>query len=220
MNNIALETPMNTTIDLIIDGSEHASLDEKDAAWVSIKTPLHEDALLVFIHDVERFFRINPMLEFKQWQALGASSYFMSGRNISQKTPFEFSTKLHVFQKNNGFEIEYENGLKSHTLIEIEAITLENGKLGSRLTITDSYRELDSDNTLDEVDKSLVNWAAGLQCYFVNWRRWSGIKLWRWYMQRVWLPMKPNTRRITSMILWISVAEVALVALGTAVYFA
>ncbi len=203
-----------------VDEKQNASVDEKDAAWATINTPLHVDALLVFVQDVERLFRINPMLEFKQWETLGGSSYFMSGRNISQETPFKFSTKLHVSQKTNGIEIEYEDGIKVHTLIQVEPIVLENGKPGSKLTITDSYAELDNDSKIDEVDKSLVIWATDLQRYFVNWRRWSGVKFWRWYMQRVWLPMKPTGRRITYMLLWISVVEVALIILGVAIYFA
>lgn len=216
MNNIALESAQE------INAEEHESLlqDEKDAAWAAINTPLHFDALLVFVQDVERLFRINPMLEFKQWETLGGSSYFMSGRNISQQTPFEFSTRLYVSQKTNGLEIEYENGIKKSTRIEGEEIVLENGKPGSKLTITDSYTEIDDENELAEVDKSLVNWATDLQRYFINWRRWSGFKLWRWYMQRVWLPMKPMARRITYMILWTMVVEIALVILGVAIYFA
>jgi hypothetical protein len=38
-------------------------------------------------------------------------------------------------------------------------------------------------------------------------------------MRRIWQPMKPSARRITYMLLWISLAEVALIALGVAIYF-
>lgn len=216
MNNIALKP----TIELNVDDQENSRSNEKDAAWASINTPLHIDSLLVFIQDVERLFKINPMLEFKQWETLGASCYIMTGRNLSQETPFDFNTKLHVTHKTNGMEIEYENGIKSHTTIEIEPIELENGKQGSKLTIIDSYSEIDNNNALVEVDKSLVIWVTDLQRYLINWRRWSSLKLWRWYMQRVWLPMKPTARRITYMLLWISVVEVALITLGVAIYLA
>ncbi|VAW93801.1 hypothetical protein MNBD_GAMMA23-738 [hydrothermal vent metagenome] len=207
---------------MTIEDTQNSSIDNQDAAWASINTPLHIDAMLVFIQDVERLLRINPMLEFKKWEKLGASQYFMAGRNISQETAFEFETKLTAFRRPNGLEIEYETGVKASTVIEVEAIELENGKLGSKLTITDHYDRLDEEtrqNKLDEVDKSLVIWATDLQRYLVTWRRWSRIRLWRLYMKHVWLPMKPSGRRITYMLLWISVVEVALIALGVGIYF-
>ncbi len=208
---------------MTIEDSQNSNLDNQDAAWASINTPLHIDALLVFIQDVERLLRINPMLEFKKWEKLGASQYFMAGRNISQETAFEFETKLTVSRRPNGLEIEYESGVKASTVIEIEGIELENGELGSKLTITDHYDRLDEETRqarMGEVDKSLINWATDLQRYLVTWRRWSRIKLWRLYMQHVWLPMKPTGRRITYMLLWISAVEVALITLGVGIYFA
>ena len=38
-------------------------------------------------------------------------------------------------------------------------------------------------------------------------------------MKRIWQPMKPMGRRITYILLWITVVELALIALGTAIYF-
>ena len=213
MNDIALDP--TTTAD------ERAS--GKDAAWASINTPLYVDSLLVFIQDVERLLRINPMLEFKKLDKLSTSHFFISGRNISQETAFEFETDLHVRQTSNGIEIEYEQGIKSRTTFEVEAVELENGEPGSKLTITDYYDrfdEEDSQNNLGEVDKSLVTWATDLQRYILKWQRWSRFSIWRWYMKKVWQPMKPTARRITYMLLWISVVEIALIALGAALYIA
>ncbi len=98
---------------MTVDDTQNSNADNQDAAWASVNTPLHVDALLVFIQDVERLLRINPMLIFKKWEKLGASQYFMAGRNISQETPFEFETKLTVFRRPNGLEIEYETGVKA-----------------------------------------------------------------------------------------------------------
>lgn len=199
------------------------SMDAQDAAWASINTPLHFDAMMVFLQDVERLFRINPMLEFKKWEKLGASQYFMSVRNISQEIPFDIETMLTVTLLSNGIEIRYDRGIKSHTVIEVEAAELDDGTSGSKLIITDHYDRLDETEReahLDEVDKSLVVWATDLQKYLVYWQRWSRIGLWRWYMRKVWQPMKPAARRITYMLLWISVVEVALIALGAGIYFA
>ena len=202
---------------------ENSPVDANDAAWASINTPLHPDSLLVFIQDIERLLRINPMLEFKKWDQLSTSHFFMAGRNISQETAFEFETDLHVKQLSNGIEIEYEQGIKSRTTFEVESVELENSEPGSKLTITDYYDRFDEEdgqNKLAEVDKSLVNWATDLQRYILKWQKWSRFGLWRWYMRRVWQPMKPTARRITYMLLWISVVEVALIALGAALYIA
>ena len=163
------------------------------------------------------------MLEFKKFEKLSPSHYFISGRNNSQATAYEFETDLHVKKAVNGIEIEYESGIKSRTVIEVEAIELESGEPRSKLTITDHYDRFDEETrqvSLNEVDKSLVNWATDLQRYIISWRRWHRFKLWRWYMRRVWQPMKPTARRITYMLLWISVVEVALIALGAALYIA
>lgn len=213
MNDIALKTT----------ASDNSTANTKDAAWASINTPMQVDALLNFVLDVERLLRINPMLEFKKWEKNGPSEFVMQVRNISQESPFELETALRVNQIPGGIEIIYENGIKSRTTLEVEATKLETGEPGSKLTITDFYDPQDEDKRkehLSEVDKSLVIWATDIQRYILMWQRWSRFKFWRWYMRRVWQPMKPSGRRITYMLLWISVVEIALIMLGTGIYFA
>jgi hypothetical protein len=62
-------------------------------------------------------------------------------------------------------------------------------------------------------------WGVALKAYLERDRRWGWIPLLRWYMQRVWLPMKPAARRITFLVLVIGLADVILVALGFAIYW-
>jgi hypothetical protein len=38
-------------------------------------------------------------------------------------------------------------------------------------------------------------------------------------VERVWLPMKPSARRITFLVLVIGLADIALIALGFAIYW-
>jgi len=189
----------------------------EDAAWASINTPLSIDELKTFCQDIERLFRINPMLEFQQWQPLADNHYRMAIKNISHETPFELDTELSVENQSNEMTIHYSNGLKQKTTLKFEA-TAE----GSRLTIIDDYAgvsEEERQNRLAEVDKSLINWADYLQRYIIMWQRWSGFGLWRWYMRRIWQPMKPIGRRITYILLWITVVEIALITLGVGIYF-
>ncbi len=190
----------------------------EDAAWASINTPLDVETLHSFCRDIERLFRINPMLEFKKWQSLGNSRYFFSGLNISQETPFEFEFELQVKEQADGLRIEYSQGLKTSTTIKIEP-----AEHGSKLTIIDNYdgiAEEERKSRIDEVDKSLITWAHYLQKFIITWRRWSRIGLWRWYMRHIWQPMKPTARRITYMLLWITAVEVLLILLGAGIYWA
>jgi len=189
----------------------------EDAAWASINTPLSVAELTAFCRDIERLYRINPMLEFQHFKALGQQRYTYAGRNISQETPFEFDYTFTVKELPDGLQVDYDQGIKSKTLIKIEPASQ-----GSKLTITDYYERLPTEERqqhLPEVDKSLLVWANYLQRFLITWSRWSRFAFWRWYMRRIWQPMKPAARRITYSLLWISVVEIALIALGVAIYF-
>ena len=142
----------------------------EDAAWAAINTPLSADQLGEFCRDVERLFRINPMLEFKEFKSLGEDRYAMSGVNISQETPFEFEVSFRVTDLADGLKIDYDQGIKSSTVLKIE-----DAPQGSKLTITDAYERLpveDRDQYMNEVDRSIVRWAEYLQRFLIMWKRW------------------------------------------------
>ena len=195
-----------------------APANTEDAAWASFKTPLEKTSLVDFCQDVERLFRINPYLEFAGWEACGNNSYRFQGRNLSQDPPFDFELVLHAEPLPDGLRIRYEQGLKSTTTFRVTG-----ADTGSELTITEDYgavSQKERQERLHEVDRSLVKWAEDLQGYLVRWNHWSWLAPWRFYMRRIWQPMKPTARRITYILLWISVVEIALIALGVAIYFA
>ena len=164
-----------------------------DAAWAAVNTPLSVDELKTFCQDIERLFRINPMLEFNAWEKLSDNRYRMAVKNISQEQPFEIDVEL---------EVEHQDD-------EI------------KLTLIDEYglSEAERNEKINEVDKSLVNWADYLQRYLIVWKKWSKHGWWRWYMKRIWQPMKPTGRRITYMFLWITLVEIALIVLGAGIYW-
>ena len=189
----------------------------QDAAWASIQTPLDTAALQAFCLDIERLFRINPYLEFTSWEQRGENQYHFSGRNSSQEPALEFALDLEVEPLPDGVIIRYAQGLKNSTTVLIEP-----ADNGSKLTITEDYSgssEAERNERLQEVDKSLTRWAGDLQSFLVTWHRWSRLSLWRWYMRRIWQPMKPTGRRIVYMFIWISIVEVALIALGAGLYW-
>lgn len=195
----------------------------KDAAWASINTPLTPEALRSFCLDVERLFRINPMLTFNEWSELEAGHFRCKGQNWSQERPFDFELEFKVESLPEGIRINYlGESLKSSTLFRVEKVP-EGGPGLSRLTIVDEYNEALPEEVrqaqLHRVDRSIRVWAEYLLRYLIIWDRWSWCPPWRWYMQRIWLPMKPSGRRITYMLLWISALEVALIGLGVIIYY-
>ena len=139
----------------------------------------------------------------------------MAVKNISQEQPFELDVEMDVEHQPDEIIVHYKSGLKKQTIFRIEP-----SEFGSKLTLIDEYRlvEPGSNEKINEIDKSLVNWADYLQRYLVLWKKWSKHGWWRWYMKRIWQPMKPTGRRITYMFLWITVVEIALIALGAGIY--
>lgn len=191
---------------------------DKDLAWASFQTFLTPAALLEFCQDIERLFRINPYLEFSHWESLGPDRYRFGAKNSSQDPAFEFQVEMSVEHKPDGLIVHYNQGIKKSTELIIEAVSG-----GSKLTINEEYRSLseqERESHLKEVDQSLVTWARDLQSYLLMWNRWSWCGPWRWYMRRVWQPLKPMGRRIIYMFIWITIVELALIALGVAIYFA
>ncbi|WP_455212780.1 hypothetical protein [Kaarinaea lacus] len=197
--------------------TEVLPLPTDDAAWASFKTPLSETELREFCEDIERLYRINPYLEFSQWRSTGTQQYHFSGKNISQEPAFEFALDLRVEHIEDGIRVHYAQGLKSSTTFKIEA-----APEGSQLTIIEDYSQLPEEERearLHEVDRSLVKWANDIQAYLIHWNNWSRFGLWRWYMRRIWQPLKPMSRRIVYILLWITVVEIALILLGAAIFW-
>lgn len=194
-----------------------APIAAEDAAWAAVNTPLSVDELKVFCQDIERLFRINPMLEFNTWEQLANNRYRMAVKNISQEQPFNLDVELEAEQQSDEIIIHYANGIKKKTIFKIEP-----SEYGSKLTIIDDYGNLSEEERsarINEVDKSLVNWADYLQRFLITWKKWSKHRWWRWYMKRIWQPMKPTGRRITYMFLWITLVEIALIVLGAGIYW-
>ena len=184
-----------------------------DAAWVIIEVPLDPATLAAFCRDVERLYRINPYLEFRRWRETAPGAFTVSMRNLSNQRDFELQLTLERASERD-FSVRYDRGVKRSTRFEIDA-----ADGGSRLRITDDYRGAAETDTA-EVDRSLHAWGVALKEYLLRDRRWGWCAPWRWYMRRVWVPMKPSARRITFIILLVTLAEIVLIALVMAIYWA
>ena len=183
-----------------------------DAAWVVIETPLLPADLAAFCRDIERLYRINPYLEFRHWRRTAPGAFAVAFRNLSNQRELDLQLTLEPAAKG-AFTVRYERGIKRSTRFVIEPIAA-----GSRLKITDEYDAAPGAD-IGEVDRSLHAWGVALREYLQREQRWAWCAPWRWYMRRVWVPMKPSARRVTFMILLVTLAEIALIALVMAIYW-
>jgi hypothetical protein len=177
---------------------------EEDKAWVVIQTPLRIEELQSFCSRIEHLFRINPYLEIMKWRQTAPDHFHVELRNLSNKRDVVNDIALER-ETTNIFRVRYREGIKRYTEVRLEPLAE-----GSRLTITDNYGGFTTEERQAreaEVDKSLNAWGHALYVFFRRWNRWRWIAPWRWYMQRVWMPMKPSARRIAWMLILITIVE-------------
>jgi hypothetical protein len=186
----------------------------EDAAWVRISTALTAADLRAFLDDVERLYRINPLLEIAAFETMGENRYRLAAHNHSNGQRVD--AVLAVTAKDSALEVAHSLGLKSATHFCVEP-----GPGGAHLVVTDIYgggSEEERRARAGEVDLSLNAWGRALHDYLEAWARWSWLAPWRWYMHRVWQPMKPSARRIVWMIWVISAFEVVALAALMAIW--
>ena len=189
-------------------------LPSDDSALVQVFTPFSVKWLREFCRDVERLYRINPMLEFVEWRQLDAQTYYMRAHNLSNDQ--EIDTGIHVEEIDNGLKITYSRGPKRTTFVKIEP----NAK-GATLMIADDYSSLsvaERKRHSAEVDCSLKPWGHELYRYFQYWKHWSWLPPFRWYTRYLWLKMKPTARRVAYMLIVVTLFEI-LVLLGVVGFF-
>jgi hypothetical protein len=178
--------------------------DGEDAAWVTIDTPLPVQDLRDFLDDVERLYRIIPLLEFKSFAPLGDGRWRVLGRNLSngRDIDLELTVRKHALR----IDVLYSVGLKTATTFQVEP-----APAASRLIVKDCYGgvdEAEQRQRMGEVDLSLTAWGRALHAFIRHWSRWGWLGPWRWYMRKVWQPMTPSSRRIVFMLWLISAVEV------------
>jgi hypothetical protein len=179
-----------------------------DAAWVTIESPLEIETLREFCRDVERLYRINPCLEVTDWRPIADDTFRAAWRNTSNQQDAALDLRI-ARESADAFEVAYSQGLKRCT-----RFALTPAAAGSRLTITDDYSgvpEEDRARRVAEVDPSLEAWGWALHAYLRRERRWGRNAVYRWYTRRIWLPMKPGARRITTLLVMVTAAEFLIV---------
>ncbi len=189
---------------------------EEDAAWVRIETPYGAGELVGFLDDVERLFRINSQLVFEGWQDMGGGEYRFEARNLSNGKTLK--TRLKAERTEDGLAVVYSDGLKTSTTFRIE----DKPDGTADLVVTDDYRGApvaERQSRIDEVDRSLVQWGRDFHRYLRQWKRWSRVPGWAFYMRRVWQPMRPSARRICFLLFAITLAEFVMFLLVFLVFW-
>jgi len=188
----------------------------QDASWVTVDTPLGLAALRRFCGDVECMYRINPYLEFQAWQPLSADEFRVSWRNLSNQQSATLELRREA-ESADAFSIVYSTGIKQRTRFSMELVPG-----GSRLVVTDVYASLPEEERarhMVEVDKSLAAWGWALHAHLRREHRWGWNPLWRWGMRRFWLPMRPSARRISMLIVLVTLAEFAFFLLVALIWW-
>ena len=190
--------------------------EDQDAAWVTIETPFDADWLEEFIGDIERLYRINSLMEFQELHQTSHGEYHLDAKNLSNGKTLE--TNLSIIPGKNKVHVIYSDGLKTSTKFHI------NLKPGGKaeLVITDEYggtSPKEREARIDEADKSLVQWGRDIHRYLRLWKRWSRVPGWKWYMRRVWQPLKPSARRISFMLIMITLVEFIIFLMIFAIFW-
>ena len=189
--------------------------DERNAAWVVLETPLSPDELAAFCRQLESLYRINPFLEFDSWEQVGSERFRAAVLNHSNGQRHVLEGRI-VAESERAWRIDFVSGPKERTCFEVVP-----AGSGSRLTITDEYRRAADGASVsaEDADRSLHAWGVGVKTFIEREHRWRWLPIVGWFQRQVWLPMKPSARRIMFLILVITVADVALIALGFAIYW-
>jgi hypothetical protein len=172
-----------------------------DEARASIELPLSPAELRTFLANTELVLRLNPHREIEQWQPLPDGFRFTVLNELNGQ---RLSTAVRLADTATSRVLEYADGLKQATRFTIEA-----APAGTRLTVTEHYPRIDDPNDprVAEVDRSLVPWVAALRRHLLARRRWAWIPGWQWWHERFMPGMPPRQRRITRLILWVSLVE-------------
>ena len=196
--------------------TEGHSEDGQDAAWVTIETPFDAAELRAFLDDVERLYRINSLLVFEDWRQISATGYQLRAKNLSNGRLLE--VELEVETSGDGIVVRYADGLKTATRFRVEPQS--DGP--AKLIVTDDYSGSspeEREERIAEVDKSLGEWGRNLHRYLHQWKKWSWVPGWKFYMRRVWQPMKPMARRICFILIVVTAAEFVLFLFVFAIFW-
>lgn len=168
--------------------------------------PLAKETVFHFFYDFEKWFRLNP-----QWEVLSLEN----GKNTEKGSQFNLSVKYDRTEdqvKYKGIVEEFMEGNRLTVRLDAETprlITIKVDDADQNSSIL-SYDEAgDKEPTIEE-KRELSLWVKSIGNYILLSRKsvlWS--KIWKWFVDRIWLKLSPSGRRI---VFFIVISEVAAFA--------
>ena len=181
---------------------------QKNTAWVAVEIPVHVNKLFDFLRNPERLFRLNPYLDIREWEEMSATKQFhLKALNEMNGVTYDHLITIELVELNARILLSYDKGLKR--ALEISLLP---GPSGTILTLREHYYPPPQsgeyqEEQLKEVDHGLLPWAASIRKYFFGLEKWGWLRPYRWYKESFWLGMRPTHRRISRMIIWVTVFE-------------
>jgi len=179
-------------------------IDVRDAAWARVPTAYRPEDLARELADAEVLLRLNPYYYFSTLKKTGPKTYHAEFQNHSNEQAVTADVDVET-APGGGITLNYRRGVKKRTIFSIEP-----SESGSTLIVTDDYSgtpEAERREKESEIDKSLTAWATAVQTYLARLKRYSRLPGWRWYIRRIWIPMKPSARRIVWLLYLITAVE-------------
>jgi len=188
---------------------------QKNTAWVTIEISVLPGKLFDFLQNTERLFRLNPYLDIREWEEISAGIPFntplrgerfhLKALNEMNGVTYDLLITVESIRPGASIFLNYDKGLKRAL-----EITLQPGASGSILTLRDHYHAPTGENQeeqLKQVDHGLIPWASSIRQYLLGLERWGWFWPYRWYRERFWLSMRPTHRRISRLLIWVTLLE-------------
>ncbi len=197
----------------------------EDFALISVDLPLATGEIYAFIQNIERLFRLNPHLAIKSWQEDAPGKIFACKQIrvdcMNEMNGLRQSLTLSVsdVQPELSFTLNYDSGLKKATIFSVQSVGSAASKLVVKELYSDEISAAEKEKRLNEVDKSLLPWGAAIHSYFKRRSRWGWLPFHSWLQNSVWLGMTPRHRRISRLIIWVTVLEFVVFLFVFAIYW-
>lgn len=190
----------------------------QDAAWVRADIPLAPREAFLFLADIERLFRLNPHLDISAWREMAdrPATWKFNVWNETNGCRYDAMMTMSDVRKDRGFALNYDDGIKASSEFRIDP-----AGGGSTLTITEHYHPVRNpdDERLKDVDRSLAPWLASIRAHIAGIARYGWLPGYRWWTERCMLTMPLRQRRITRMIVWVSLLEFIVFLFVAAIFW-
>ena len=182
----------------------HAQLAD-NSTWVTLEIPASSAELFEFLKNTERLFRLNPYLDIQHWEEKEGGQIHLQALNEMNGVKYDLDIVLESSQPGTSFLLRYSQGLKKALEISLQAAPAPGRSI---LTLREHYHQVwQGEQQLKEIDHSLIPWGNAIRLYLKAIKAWAWFWPYRWYKEKLWVRMRPTHRRITRMLVWVTLLE-------------